>query len=322
MRMGRKGKREDRMGLNELEQDAMYGVLTVASSLSLIGCIATIFLIVVFERHRVAHIRIILFMMVAAAGKSASTLMGDVRDHPVLCDVQAFTTQFFDWATMIYTCCISFNVYQVIVNKNLEVGKFEGWYHAVSWLVALLFACLPLIDDHYGESGPWCWITRERDGDLWRFLLFYVPLIIFFVYILVTYILIVRAVKKDPDVSVHRSFRERDSGIKEVELQVLRRLRAYPLVFLLIWTFPLVNRMNDWINPGKPSLFLVFAHACTAPLQGFAYSLVYGLDSDTMSRMRYFSVYLERCCKPTSGRNQAQAFVFEDDESEDSGVVE
>ena len=60
-----------------------------------------------------------------------------------------------------------------------------------------------------------------------------------------------------------------------------KRLRGFLLVFGIINTFQLLNRVYDVFSPGHPSFFLYLLQSILGPIQGLGNALVYGWSPQT-----------------------------------------
>jgi hypothetical protein len=60
-------------------------------------------------------------------------------------------------------------------------------------------------------------------------------------------------------------------------LRVVDRLKYYPMILIVCWTFATINRIYDSIHPRSPSLGLIVMQTIFQTLQGFFNAMVYGL---------------------------------------------
>jgi disulfide bond formation protein DsbB len=82
---------------------------------------------------------------------------------------------FFDVSTVGWTLNIAWSLYLVVVLQLRTPSPPVT--HAVVWGSAAFLSLMPLTTESYGQSGPWCWISGDKDVDqMWRFLSFYIPL--------------------------------------------------------------------------------------------------------------------------------------------------
>jgi hypothetical protein len=58
------------------------------------------------------------------------------------------------------------------------------------------------------------------------------------------------------------------------------RLARYPLIFILLWIFPIINRIENLIAGDDGVFFLVLMHTICISLQGTINSLAYFLGED------------------------------------------
>jgi len=68
---------------------------------------------------------------------------------------------------------------------------------------------------------------------------------------------------------------------------LVRTLLAYPLIFLGLYIFPTINRIQDWVDPDYDIFILWLLHSITAPALGFANSIAYvvGLDPEVKYKL-------------------------------------
>ncbi|KAK3589962.1 hypothetical protein CHS0354_034987 [Potamilus streckersoni] len=224
--------------------------------------------------------RLILYLSISAAFMCISYLMGELHPDGVLCDFQAWWMTFFDWSVLLWVVCITFNLYMnAVLGKITE--KYEWLYHLVCWSTSLLFSCLPFIGDHYGPAGAWCWI---KDDWQWRVGIWYGPLIALILLMFVVYVYMSCTLNRrvarwegmyDPD--TERS--------KQLLRDDIKPLRAYPFVYLAVTIFPLVNRIQNAIDPSHAVFPLVLLASITVPLHGALNALVFGMDRETLKRL-------------------------------------
>lgn len=112
--------------------------------------------------------------------------------------------------------------------------------------------------------------TRSFDsGTAWRFFIFYIPLWIVVAFNLYVYWLIYNGLApllQGPS----------DASTKGM-LRVVDRLKYYPMILIVCWTFATINRIYDSIHPRNPSLGLIMMQTIFQTLQGFFNAMVYGL---------------------------------------------
>lgn len=131
-----------------------------------------------------------------------------------------------------------------------------------------------------------CWIAaateivevqKDTEISLLRFFAFYIPLWAILLVNTVLYILIFR--------SIRRQLKQLGAAPSDAAMNV-RRLFFYPIVMLLAWLFPSVNRIQNWIAPAYPNFILFSLHSFFSALMGFLNCLAFLSDPVVLGRIR------------------------------------
>jgi hypothetical protein len=107
-----------------------------------------------------------------------------------------------------------------------------------------------------------CWIRESEPAS--RFMLYYVPFLVCFVFIAVCFVLVSQSLHGEP-----------------AQRDVNRRLWLYAIVFITIRFWGLVNRGQNVHAPHQPMLGLYFMHSVVSPL-GVCSAFVVSFDSVTL----------------------------------------
>lgn len=122
-------------------------------------------------------------------------------------------------------------------------------------------------------------IDQERDlGKIWTVVSFFGPCWIlyimtafFFVSVLYTFCTVNKTLQK------HMSWAEKRNYVQK-NLSMYTKLIFYPLVFLLVWIFPTLNRIVTYIRQGDAYYPLVVITVFIMPLHGAFNVLIYVLN--------------------------------------------
>ncbi len=267
--------------------------------ISTIACAAVISLIVLYKKYYFHTQRIILYLSIAAFLNSLSIVLrlqriGYKSDSDLLKGFCVFTAAFDHitaWSELIAISCITVDLFIKAVFRK-ETYKLEKIYFFMTFIFPLTFNWVPFINLSYGEAGAWCWIRREdpdtckyfQFGDYLRFAIWYIPLYLILIALIITYVLILYKLRQyrhtydgayDPD-----SERLQHQMRKEV-----KPLLWYPVIYVILNIFPLINRIYDAVE-SDPSLPLWYLHAIFSPLQGGFIALAYTLDRETLKRLK------------------------------------
>ncbi|XP_059175010.1 uncharacterized protein LOC131955075 isoform X2 [Physella acuta] len=261
--------------------DVIISLRKTSGALSFIGCLFMICIIWIFKRYVVFAQRLILYLSIAAMLDSIGYLMSaDIEDGPV-CNFQGWWLTFFDWVVLLSVSCITFNLFMNAV-KQISTEKFEWLYLAVCVLVPLLISCLPFAGDHYGPAGAWCWIVEDF---AWRVGVWYGPLFIIILCMMFAYGYIIFSLRQkasnwegtyDPDTERQHHLLKED----------IKPLRVYPFIYLAVSLFPLINRVQNAIEPDYHIFVLVLLSSIFSPLHGALNAIAFGVDKDTLSKLR------------------------------------
>ncbi|KAH3745422.1 slime mold cyclic amp receptor protein [Pelomyxa schiedti] len=271
------------MTLSDSQQTVILGIRIANSFLSLFGTCYVLFSSLVFRQFRGLSSRLVLYLMASSGAAAAVNLMGlGIGINPTetpLCKAQGVTLQFFQQAQFLWVCAIAIHLFIGLVLHKHPKRIYEITCHIVIWTLASIYTILPATTKDYGPAGVWCWIKGEDDdksGFIWRLAVFYIPLFSYVLLVFVIYGMSFRAAQR-----VFRKVSIGDilcSKKKTPGLAILQRLAIYPLIFVVVWLFPVINRIQNWINPDDEIFGLVLMQVLTAPLFGFWNSVFYSLD--------------------------------------------
>jgi len=254
-------------------------VRRVFSAVTCTTCTFIIFAIIIFRKFRFLSSRLVLWLTVSSALQTIAYFMPSEHSHTLSCNFQAIWISYFDWTIALWICVIAFNLHQTVVQGNKNTPLYEKWYHVFVWSISLLAALIPLVQDNvYGDTGAWCWIVKEEP--LWRFSAWYVPLFFFFAYVVTMYAWIMKVLYKQKSSDFQQ--REAEEGARK-RWRASVRLSRYPLIFIIMWIFPLVNRIENLINGDDGIFWLVLMHTICNSIQGTLNSVVYCIDEDILS---------------------------------------
>jgi hypothetical protein len=250
-----------------------------------------IFIIWLYKKYHFFVQRLILYLTIAALFDAIGYLMSqDVLEENTFCIVQAFWVTFFDWAVLLWVSCITFNLFWSVI-KLKKTNHLEWVYHAISWGVSLVVACIPFSNGIvYGPASLLCWIKAGQNA--MRFAIWYVPLFILLLTMLLTNIYITFIVNKRSKERIGSYSPELERNMTLLKEEV-KPLRYYPLVFMAANVFPLINRIQNAAAGGSrddPSFPISLLAILSVPMQGFLNALVYGIDKETRSKLHFIQI--------------------------------
>ena len=277
---------------------AMVSVSMCLIALSVVVCLKSYR----FFSYRLAAYQVLSSLVFNITQILALSLLGDDDSlyYEIACRADAFLLQYTVWVKLLFTLCLSFHFFCLTV----FLKSFENWesiYILVSILFPFLPACIPFIHYNYGLVGAWCWIKEWKhdcatnhylEGTIEQSVLWYGPLFVSLILVVISFMII-------PVVIACRACRKRQDdeaallGSEEKQVKAIKRLLpllAYPLMFLLLAIFPLVNRIFSPTSQ-YASYRLALAHAITEPSWGIFTSIAIlmhiGLEQRMIKRRRH-----------------------------------
>eukprot|EP01124_Arcella_intermedia_P015717 TRINITY_DN22294_c0_g1_i1.p1 TRINITY_DN22294_c0_g1~~TRINITY_DN22294_c0_g1_i1.p1 ORF type:complete len:521 (+),score=99.08 TRINITY_DN22294_c0_g1_i1:60-1622(+) len=285
------------------EKKSVMLVRIIASSLSLLGSLFIIVSIVLFKRYHFMSSRLILALGICSLLESLNSFLSlwifhDELQLWSLCKFQGMTHQFSSIATTGWVTVIAINLY-LAVCRNVTNKKVEIAYHVCVWGMALLSTLIPLSTPNaYGIAGLWCWLNWST-GQIWRWVLYFIPLLLSTSVILFLYLLIAYHIRKHADQHpINEASDQSDEDSEEIDftkeeekatlkfrksdqeqtpkkhsdVNILRKLAFYPLIHLLCYAGSITNRFYDAISLDD-SFGLYIFEAATLPLNGFLWGI-------------------------------------------------
>ena len=86
--------------------------------------------------------------------------------------------------------------------------------------------------------------------------------------------------------SYHGTYTPAVEAKKQMYKKSIRPLLFYPFVGLVLGSVSTTNRIQNWVNPGKPVFGLYLAHSIVSPLWGFVNAMLFLLNKDTLNQLR------------------------------------
>ena len=246
--------------------DQILIALSSTGTASMLTCFTGVLIVMILKLYKKFAYRLATYQVLAALFFSFTLsleLMALHYDSKSVfsrraCEAVGFLTQYSTWVKLMFTACLTFHLFCLAVFfKNFQ--KLETVYIFVSVLSPLLHAWIPFINDSFGISGAWCWIRGWKNdcakekytpGLIEQFALWYGPfflvaLIDALAIILMVTVLMLRAFLEKRNSRSQSSepllVRKRDQ--KKEALRQLMPLLIYPLLFLVLIVFAMVDRV-------------------------------------------------------------------------------
>ena len=277
-------------------------VTIVCATISLVACLVVVILVCGLKKCHVLSQRLILYLAVAAILKSFSwaqvaihynDLQGNYLSHSGstsrFCTVAGYFTSVTGWFEAAAVACLSTNLL-----LNMVLKKSQTWlelvYIILIFILPFTLMSIPVVTGAYGQIGFYCWIRAMTEscevfpvGIGLQFLLWYLPLLLALVYLLLLYCRVMWVISKQRKKWDGNSNPTRLKS--KLRIKDVRQLIWYPLVYFLLFLLPLAAQLSLTFS-SSPVYSLWFLSAITQPLQGGFAAVAFALDTQTVRRLR------------------------------------
>ena len=251
------------------ETQILQTTTSTCGALSLVSTIYAITDIAIKSRSQSLSFtqEILVVLLILNSGVAFGGVFGEFDDHSrAFCDFQGFLIQFYSFGIVVWLVKIVWDMYKwTVKKKRLDAlkGKFKRDVIFL-FIVSFVPAIVLLGVGFYAESGPWCWISVNKQAE--RVGCFYLPLVASYLYCLG----VISYIKYD--------MRRRKHGerLNESEVMILNQLSAIVIVYLLAYGFALMNRTSEYVTGGGSAVFaLEWFQAFFVLSQGLFNTLIY-----------------------------------------------
>ena len=277
----------------------LVAILRACAGLFSFFCSIGVIMVIIFcQKYHFFRHRLILYLAIAAMLHALAFTVGRVEfeSHRPIEDNYCYFAGFFEtvtaWVELLSICCLTFHLFAITVRRKPHTGNLEGAYLVVTFVLPFFWCWIPFLSHSYGSSGPWCGIRSTNDqcqlfhfGNALRFIIWQAPFYTIVLVILMASISI--AIKIRRDIHVWEGTIEPQAQVRKQEIEKeVKPLLWYPVVYLILKTFLLINHIYDAARPHSPMLCFWLLRALTSPFAGTFVALVYTMDRETRSRMK------------------------------------
>lgn len=131
-------------------------VTLVLMIMSIVGAFLTTMTFAMFGQIRTYPIKLIMYLCVCIViGFTAFLIAFEpwVYHNEGPCIIIAIWVHYYFLANFLWTFCIAFNFYQMIVRRNREAQTLEKFYHIACWGIPVIFCAFAGGFSCYGDLG-------------------------------------------------------------------------------------------------------------------------------------------------------------------------
>ncbi|KYR01885.1 G-protein-coupled receptor family protein [Tieghemostelium lacteum] len=256
-------------------------IVDVLLSLSIAGSFLTVLTFMLFVKLRTYPIRLILYLCMSIFFAQLFFEISFKTYDTLFCLPAAIILHYFFLADFIWTFCVAFNFYQMIVKRNRDAESFEKYYHLAAWGIPMFIVVFIAGFQKYQNRGGFCYLENEVPV----FVGFFVPGLLIVCANAVIFFFIAR--------EIHDTLKNAPRTEKK---EKSKEFRVYFSIFVSIglsWIFGFI--MTFFTNKVLELIFLVL-FSITTPLQGFLIFLSYCLNDKVISSYaKAFGTFIPFC---------------------------
>lgn len=254
--------------------DFFYYLNIAGSCLSLIGCFYILVTVLIFHELRKFMFRLIMYLAIANIFISISSFLPFFQSTPI-CKAQAVILSFGTISNLLWTACIMYSIYQLLVNEHKSSLKFEIITSAVIWSISIILSLIML--PYYDEGKLWCWINASHN-QYQALTAFYIPYFLVVIFNLVTWIKIKIHLKKSPDYG----------EVFQLKQSVMKKFMFYPIILILCYFPVFIHRFfNTNFDSVSDFIFSILSILGNS-LVGFSFFIIYALTRSVRSTVYNF----------------------------------
>jgi hypothetical protein len=183
-----------------------------------------------------------------------------------------------DLSAILWPGCIAMDL-MLVMYKGRSISQVDQLHYRVYAPICII---IPIIvglsgllvrnsdgNRFYGDSGPWCWISKPYL--IFQLLLLYIPLWIVFLFNLIIYTSVGHLIWNNSKSSGLQPAKETN----KYKYIYIKNVSLYLLAFLATWAIPSVNRFYNYFHPDKPLFILHLLHALLLTSNGVLNCAVY-----------------------------------------------
>ncbi|EFA84137.1 G-protein-coupled receptor family protein [Heterostelium album PN500] len=270
-----------KMAENETLNTVLSYIVDVFLILSIVGSGLTVITFMLFPKLRTYPIRLILYLCMAIFFAQTFFYVAFEAYDGIMCLPSAIILHYFFLADFIWTFCVAFNFYQMIVKRNRDAESFEKYYHLASWGLPFIFVIAIAATKNYVRRDAFCYMNAQ----LPVFLGFFVPGLLVVCANAVIFFFIAR--------EIHDTLKNAPRSDKK---EKSKEFRVYFSIFVSIGLSWIFGFIMTFFNDGVTDLIFLVLFSITTPLQGFLIFLSYCINDKVISNYaRIFSKCFPFC---------------------------
>ena len=257
-----------------MDTEFFYYLNIAGSCLSLLGCFYILTTVLIFHELRKFMFRLIMYLAIANIFISISSFL-PFSHSTSICKAQAIILSFGTISNLLWTACIMYCIYQLLVNEHKSSLKFEIITSTGIWSISIILSLSML--PYYNKGPLWCWINSSI-YQIQALIAFYIPYFLVVIFDLIIWIKIKVHLKKSPD----------SGEVFQLKQSVMKKFMFYPIILILCYFPVFIHRFFekkfDSLSKDIFSILSVLGNS----LVGFSFFIIYALTRSVRNTVYNF----------------------------------
>lgn len=256
----------------ETNEDLLFITQSIANCLSAAACLLVMIIYLSAKPLQNYTFRLVFYLNLNNFIKAISMLIPQSISElsPVLCELDAYLFYSSSLSSLIWTFIIALNLYLIIIIKTIEVEKHFKYYFISSNIFPYFFCILPIFFNTYKPLETNCLLSINKQGNIFRVILYYGPAIIIIILCLLIYL------------KLYFYIRTLCMNVMNHEA---RKLLYYPMILIACVVPIFISRTLQIFNVESNLYFLVITNSIWT-LSGFFDALAYALNKTVLGYIR------------------------------------
>ncbi len=279
-------------------------VSKVAACLSFLASASVIALCIILKKWKCVSDRLVIYLVITTLLVSTATMLRKIDlynqntdFHTEFCKFAGFLVQVTAWMFINAIFTITIHVFIVAFLDKRPTAKHEWVYIVWIFVVPFLVNLIPLIHASYGKAGVWCWI-RASDPvtcevfvfGMWlQYTLLYVPSYLFLILMTMLYVAIIIKIRRERKRLKNTNNFHLKHKVTMLEREIIPLL-TYPLVYLILGSPQIINRIHISLVPNKPNVALWYLSALSSSVVGIFTTLAFVLGTETRRELKWKNI--------------------------------
>lgn len=150
--------------------------MVIVGALSFISSLLVIITIVKKNLYKSFAFKILMYISINDAIRSSiGILPPELLKYSAMCSILAYINISTFLSNLIWACCLSFTIYQIIVLEDGKFERFHKYWFIAGYVLATFVSALPFTTSSYGYEEHVCELYLNLTGSIWRFTISYFP---------------------------------------------------------------------------------------------------------------------------------------------------